>query len=41
MTLKKWLKLFEHYRNYHNFKTKQGLFKVPKVLKHTEEWLPD
>jgi hypothetical protein len=42
MTLKDWFSLFEHYRKYHNFKVKGGLYKLERsqMVKNQEEWLP-
>ena len=39
MTLKKWNLLFEHFKKYHNFKTKGGLFKEEKEVIQDDEWI--
>lgn len=40
MTLKKWSKLYKHFRAYHNFCTRQQLFKEDKVTETSDdEWL--
>jgi hypothetical protein len=40
MTFKTWFKLYKHYQEFHNFKTKQGLFKIQRsweeLLERTE-----
>jgi len=41
MTLKKWNLLFNHFKKYHNFKMKGGLFKEEKELSQSDEWLKD
>ena len=41
MTLKKWHLLFNHFKKYHNFKTKGGLFKEEKEVNFSDEWLKD
>lgn len=42
MTLKKWSRLYKHFRAYHNFCTQQQLFKDENShLKDNDEWLPD
>jgi hypothetical protein len=40
MTLKTWLELFEHYKKYHNFRAKGGIFKEDRGITRQEEWLP-
>lgn len=43
-TLRKWSLLYRHFRNYHNFCTKQGLFKEEKTTSahsNNDEWLPN
>ena len=42
MTLKKWSRLYKHFRAYHNFCTQQQPFKDENShLKDNDEWLPD
>ena len=41
MTIKKWHLLFNHFKKYHNFKTKGGLFKEEKELHQNDEWFKD
>lgn len=42
MTIKKWSLLYKHFRKYHNFCVKQGLFKEEKITSpNTDEWLPN
>ena len=41
MTLKKWNLLFNHFKKYHNFRAKGGLFREEKEVKQSEEWLKD
>ena len=39
---KKWSLLYRHFRSYHNFCIKQGLFKEEKNLyQSSNEWLPN
>ena len=38
ITLKKWNLLFNHFKKYHNFKTKGGLFKEEKETNQNDEW---
>ncbi len=41
MTIRKWSLLYNHFKIYHNFCTKQGLFKEEKeTSQNTDEWLP-
>ena len=40
-TLKKWNLLFNHFKKYHNFKTKGGLFKEEKAANQDDEWIKD
>ena len=41
-TIKKWNLLYEHFKCYHNFCTKQGLFKEERTTRQdNDEWLPD
>ncbi len=43
MTLKKWSLLYKHFRAYHNFCTRQQLFKEEPAAgtSSSDEWLPD
>ena len=43
MTLKKWSLLYKHFRVYHNFCTRQQLFKeeFEDAASSSDEWLPD
>lgn len=41
MTLKKWNLLFKHFKKYHNFKTKGGLFKEEAEVNQCDEWIKD
>lgn len=41
MTIKKWNLLFNHFKKYHNFKIKGGLFKEEKELHQNDEWIKD
>ena len=41
-TLRKWSLLYNHFKTYHNFCTKQGLFKEENGMsQNTDEWLPN
>jgi hypothetical protein len=44
MTLKVWFELFAHYRKYHNFKVKGGLYRLERIKaiqnQNQDEWLP-
>ena len=40
-TLKKWSLLYKHFRMYHNFCIRQGLFKEEKEVSSSDEWLKD
>ncbi len=41
ITLKKWNLLFNHFKKYHNFRAKGGLFKEEKELSQGDEWIKD
>jgi hypothetical protein len=43
MTLKTWSEIFGHFKKFHNFKVKGGLFKEERkqsLIKNQDEWLP-
>lgn len=39
MTLKKWNKLFEHFKNYHNMKIMKKTFILDQDEETSDEWL--
>lgn len=41
MTLKKWSRLFEHYKRFYNFEKRDGIFILEEEKKTTDEWLKD